>query len=230
MISSGAVAAGDHRDSDRDAERQGFAVVHEDAARDQVDQPRRRVTGLGFVGMGKEDSELVAADARDDVAFAHPVGQQSRDLDQRLVAGAMAKAVVDHLQPVEVDVEHRRTCAVAAGAVDEALERAQEAAPVRQIDQRILVRERVELLDPLLERGDLAAQPIDLVDRPTRPPGRRLPGQTLPPEPIWSAFRVIARFNTLKMLRLGREDHLASIPRPSRDCLAKIRTLNEPAC
>ena len=212
MISSGLSLPVIIVDSDRDAQRQGFAVVHEDAARDQVDQPRRRVSGLGFVGMGKEDSELVAADARDDVAFAHPVGQQLRDLDQRLVAGAMAKAVVDHLQPVEVDEEHRRSFAVAAGAVDEALERAHEAAPVGEIDQRILVGERVELLDPLLELGDLGAQPIDLVDRPIRTSGPSVTWSDIAPRA--NLVRISghsAISNTLKMLRLGREDHLASI-------------------
>ena len=62
------------------------------AGRDLLDQPRRRLVRRILVRALEQDSELVAADPRDDVAVAHALRQQVRDLDQRLVAGAVAEA------------------------------------------------------------------------------------------------------------------------------------------
>ena len=55
---------------------------------------------------------------------------------------------------------------VAADPGDQALELAEEAAAVRKIDQAVLVREMVQLLDALLKLRNLAAQPPDLLDEP----------------------------------------------------------------
>ena len=79
----------------------------------------------------------------------------SRDLDQRLVAGAVAERVVDHLQAVEVDEQHRRAVIVAVDAVDQPLELAHEAAPVGKVDQDCPGARAVELLDALLQLRDL---------------------------------------------------------------------------
>ena len=45
---------------------------------------------------------------------------------------------------------------------------AHEAAAVGQVDERILVRELVELLDACLQLRDLVAQLVDLVDQAVR--------------------------------------------------------------
>src|SRR4029079_15852026 len=111
--------------------------------------------------MREQDAELVAAKACYDVASPNPGDQQLRDLDQGFVPGLVAEAVVDQLQAVEVDEQHRPALAIAAGAIDEPLQRPHEASPVRQVDQRILMRELVELLDARLQLRDLPAQPAD---------------------------------------------------------------------
>ena len=121
-----------------------------------------------LVGGFEQDAEFVAADPGDDVAVTDALGQQVGDLDQRLVAGAMAERIVDHLQAVEIDEQHRRVDPVAVDPRDQPLELAHEAAPVRELDQRVLVRQLVELLDPRLKLGNLTAQPADLLDQPLR--------------------------------------------------------------
>ncbi len=130
-----------------------------------VDQPSGRVVGDRFGGIDQEDRELVAADPRHAVAPAHAADQHARDLDQRFVAGLVAEAVVDQLQSIEIDEQHRRIFIVAAHAADRLVEAAHEAAAVRKLDQRILVGELVELLDHLLQPRNFPAQPHNFVEQ-----------------------------------------------------------------
>ena len=55
----------------------------------------------------EQHAELVAAEAREHVVRAHARLQQPGDLAQQLVAGRVAAGVVDDLELVEVDVDHR---------------------------------------------------------------------------------------------------------------------------
>ena len=55
----------------------------------------------------EQHAELVAAEPRQRVAFAQARPQQRADLAQQLVAGGVAARVVDDLELVEVEVEHR---------------------------------------------------------------------------------------------------------------------------
>ena len=98
--------------------------------------------------------------------MADALREQRGDLDQRLVAGTMPERVVDHLQAVEVDEQHRSVDSVAVDSRDQPLELAHEAAPIRQVDQRILVRQLVELLHALLQTRDFPSQQADLFDQP----------------------------------------------------------------
>ena len=54
-----------------------------------------------------EDHELVAAEARDRVCRCDRRGDPAADLAQRFVGRLPAKLVVDFLEAVEVDCEHR---------------------------------------------------------------------------------------------------------------------------
>ena len=63
---------------------------------------------LGRHGLGQDDGELVAAEARGGVAGAHRLLDPPADLVQHLVAEVVAPAVVDPLEVVEVDVEEPR--------------------------------------------------------------------------------------------------------------------------
>ena len=57
--------------------------------------------------MLEQNAELVAAEAREGVAFAQARAQQRGYLAQQLVAGRVPARVVDDLELVEVEVQHR---------------------------------------------------------------------------------------------------------------------------
>ena len=69
----------------------------------------RRAGAAPPVGSASDDGELVAAEPRDHVVVAHAVAQPRRHLPQQLVAGRMAKRVVDVLEVVEIEAQHART-------------------------------------------------------------------------------------------------------------------------
>ena len=51
----------------------------------------------------QDDAELIAAKQADHIAFTQVTGQGSSHAPQQGVAGNMARGIVDHFQPVEVD-------------------------------------------------------------------------------------------------------------------------------
>ena len=67
-----------------------------------------------------QDRELVATEAGDRLVPAQRVAQPLGDRQDQLVAGRMAEAVVDDLEAVEVEEQHRD---MAAGATRQAVER-----------------------------------------------------------------------------------------------------------
>ena len=74
--------------------------------------------GAGDVGTAvHDDGELVAADARHDVAGPDAAAQPLGEHEQQLVAGGVAAAVVDGLEVVEVDEQqaHRAAARTAGG-------------------------------------------------------------------------------------------------------------------
>ena len=62
-----------------------------------------------------------------------------RDLDQHLVADRMAEHVVDFLQPVEVDAQHREFLVGACAGLDHLRQRLQEGGAVRQVGQAVMI-------------------------------------------------------------------------------------------
>src|SRR5437773_5204690 len=122
----------------------------ERAARYPLGEPADDPLGREDRCAHKEDSELVAADARDEIAITNSLLEDRADPHQRFVAGRVAKAVVQRFEPVRVDDRDRERGLVAAGEL--ALEALEEAAPVRETGQRIGGRRRlrrlVQLRDP----------------------------------------------------------------------------------
>ena len=93
------------REHQRTLERGGDALCHR----------KRRVGG----GVGQQQRELVAAEARDDVAVAHHVGRQARGHGlEQAVAEGVAENVVDILEAVEVEDDHRHAAAGRGGQAD----------------------------------------------------------------------------------------------------------------
>ena len=75
---------------------------------DLTDDPvseRHRVRVL--LGMPHDHDELVATEASDEVSRADVLGESATDLGEHTVAGEMPLRVVDRLEAVEVDEQHR---------------------------------------------------------------------------------------------------------------------------
>ena len=127
----------------------GLAERGADAAR----EPHgilRRVDVLG------DDGKLVAAQPADQVDFAHALLEPRRDLGEQSIAGGVAERVVDVLEAVEVEPEHRHQLAVALGAGHGAVEMLVELKPVGQAGQRIV---HGEIADLVLGQPALADAP-----------------------------------------------------------------------
>ena len=116
-------------------------------------------------------------------AFAEPAG----DFLEQGVADGMTERVVDFLEMIEIEAEHRELIA----ALDEAqrlLELFPEQRPVRQIGQRVMARHMGDLLlgglpfSDILEGRDPAAALLGLIDHADRTsvagddPGQALAG------------------------------------------------------
>ena len=142
----------DHGNADAGADDDGVAA-------DRVGRAQRRDHAAcdfmqrGVVGGGRGDHrEFVAAEPCHEVVAAHHARQPQRDIADQLVADRMAERIVDVLEVVEVDVEHRRRRQQGALDVgDRGLEPVAEEVPVRQPAQRVVQR---QIAQPVLAGGD----------------------------------------------------------------------------
>ena len=85
----------------------------------------------------EHDDELVAAETRDRVAFAHAVLEPLRDLGQHAVACFVPKGVVDVLAVIEVDEEQGAKEAGAVAVGERLTQAVEQEASVRQLRQRV---------------------------------------------------------------------------------------------
>jgi hypothetical protein len=147
-------------EADADAGRDvaALAVEHERLAQ-RVGQPSRDLQRVGLArDAGQQHGELVAAEAGDDVAGTQHAAQPLGHAAEQPVAGAVAQRVVDHLEVVEVDEQHRHALALGVQRAAEALE---EELAVGQARERVVVRLPGELL-----LGELALGDVDAVADP----------------------------------------------------------------
>ena len=72
------------------------------------DAPGQHVDVLGAAGAIEDHHEFVAAKARAQIRRAAGIAHALRGDDQHIVAGGMAERVVDLLEPVEVELDHRQ--------------------------------------------------------------------------------------------------------------------------
>ena len=106
----------------------------------------------------QQHGELVAAQAGGGVGGADGLVQPLREDLEQQVAGLVAVGVVDRLEAVEVDVEHRGPLAVAAGQVQVVLGAVEEERPVGQLGQRVVHRRVPELLLQLDDPAQVGLQ------------------------------------------------------------------------
>ncbi|MNE61504.1 hypothetical protein D3C80_1567230 [compost metagenome] len=81
-----------------------------------------------------------------------------RDDGQEFVAGVVAMAVVDFLEAVEVQIDHRQMLAVPVGHRHCLLHAVGEQQAVRQAGQGVVVGDVLKLLLPCLHRRDVVEQ------------------------------------------------------------------------
>ena len=87
------------------------------------------------VGIVEQDRELVAAQPGQQVTGVQLLGQAGPDLDQQPVPGVVAEAVVDLLEPVQV--QHQQGTSLALGQRQAGRDVGVERAPVGQPGQRV---------------------------------------------------------------------------------------------
>ena len=107
------------------------------ASRRAVPEAGRDLLRAHRVGVGQQDGELVTAHPGEQVAVLQGALQAGADQAQQVVADTVPEAVVDLLEPVQVD--HEDGARPATVAVDGGLQLLDEAAAVGQPGQRILV-------------------------------------------------------------------------------------------
>ncbi len=100
------------------------------------------------VGQRQDDRELVAAEARHGVGIAQHAADAPGHPLQDAIAGVMAQRVVDLLEAVQVEQQQRDGCSLAVGDPRRLLEAIVQERPVRQLGQRVVIRQvRQALLD-----------------------------------------------------------------------------------
>ncbi len=109
-----------------------------------------------MIGAHKKDREFVAAETCCIVRCANAFAQESTNLTQHCVASAVAVAVVDGLEVVEVDIGEKARFLIARGAQEIAAKYFIEAASVEQPREFVGLCEGLKLLDALVECNDAA--------------------------------------------------------------------------
>ena len=120
---------------------------------------RRRGRVLDTRGIGQDEHELVAADARHGVAGAQRLGESPRDCLQQLVADRVPERVVDGLEAIQVDEDHRRAAVAFARRRQRVVEALVQQPPVGQAGQRVVVRKVPDAPLGGFTLDDLPAQP-----------------------------------------------------------------------
>ena len=105
---------------------------------------------------GLDDRKLVAAEPRDRVGLADHGLEARRGLLEQRVAGGVAAHVVDLLEAIEVEAQHRDLVAVAPRPRQRLLEAVAEQHAVGQAGQRVVVGHEPDLRLGRLALGDVA--------------------------------------------------------------------------
>ena len=96
--------------------------------------------GLGRCDLLDHHGELVAAEPCTRVLGTDARLEPLRDLDEQLVAGRVAEAVVDRLEVVEIDEQDREEVLPAMPPLERMRDAIREEHPVREPRERVVVR------------------------------------------------------------------------------------------
>ena len=130
-----------HRDPDARRHEQLVAGQLDAPCEGAVDAGRDQRRAGDVVAAGEEEPELVSAEPRDRVSGPDRLGEPPGDRDEEVVAGLVTEAVVDHLEPVEVEEQHGEALAVVARRrVEHVGEPVEEQRAVRQPGEGVVER------------------------------------------------------------------------------------------
>ena len=118
----------------------------------------RHALGLGAVGdVLQHHGELVAAEAGDRIAFAHDLAQAPAGRLEHAVAGGVPHRVVDVLEAVEVEEQHRHPPRAASRADDRVADALAQQGTVGQAGEGVVIGEVAQLLLGALAVGDVGS-------------------------------------------------------------------------
>ena len=110
--------------------------------------------------MVKYQAEFVAADPRYHVPGPQTCFQNTRDMEKHGVARLMTVAVVNRLEPVQVDEQHCRWCVMARGLVKDALKLPKKSTAIGKRQQGIGVGQPFKFLQPRPQVSERCLQPF----------------------------------------------------------------------
>ena len=112
------------------------------APRDRADEdPLAGRADLGRVDVLEQQCELVTAEPCHRVALTHAAAESLGDVDQHGVAGRVTEAVVDGLEPVEVDEQQRDAGAAAPRHLQCVLDAVEQQAAVGKVREQVVAGE-----------------------------------------------------------------------------------------
>ena len=142
-----------------------LAALDDEPFAQRLEHPRCNPLGLACVGDAvQQHRELVAAESRGRVARAHERVDPRGDALQQSIAGAVSETVVDRLEVVEIDEQHRYRTSAAQPGCQRVPEPVFEQRPVRQARERVvecLMPQLVLHRDPLADVPHVEHQPAD---------------------------------------------------------------------
>ena len=132
-----------HADADADLERH---VVDRERLAEGFDDPLGDAAGGWHVGRaGQQDGELVAAQTRHRVRLAQRLAQARADQLEQAVPDQVAERVVDFLEAVEIEQQHRHRLVRTPRRVDRLRDAVVEQGPVRQAGQGVVQGHALQL-------------------------------------------------------------------------------------
>ena len=129
----------------------------------RIQHVRQTCRGLGdLLGRGdaaQHDDEFAAPHAHHHVPGMHCSGDPTRNLLHQPVARVMAARIIDILEAIQVQKQHRQSSANAARLLDRHGQMRRQKQAIRQTGQLIVVRQVIQVLLPLeLLRLDFATE------------------------------------------------------------------------
>ena len=134
---AGARFRGNRDDADTDPDLVTFLIPDETIFANDVDQIFGQLAGLGQRAVLQQHAEFVAAEPRQRIAAADLSGEQRGKLLEQFVAGDVARGIVDDLELVEVEKQHRVPVVEVLRRLQRVFEAVLEVGTVGETGQRV---------------------------------------------------------------------------------------------